>query len=169
MAAVARWPMIQGTPKLWSRSMVARLMVPIAIMLGLVCVLGLIGLGTRSRVQTARDAANVAQVVRIDLVEVRSLSRSLQRDALNLLLERDPRERAVIHRKFASRSDQMRAQLTQLVDNPAARVLPRSRYIRSQAVVLDRLAIVAAAATKKATMPNSPWKSGARRAEFFAS
>ena len=127
--------------------MVARLMVPIAIMLGLVCVLGLIGLGTRSRVQTARDAANVAQVVRIDLVEVRSLSRSLQRDALNLLLERDPRERAVIHRKFASRSDQMRAQLTQLVDNPAARVLPRSRYIRSQAVVLDRLAIVAAAAS----------------------
>ena len=127
--------------------MVARLMVPVAIMLGLVCVLGLIGLGTRGRVQTARNAANVAQVVRIHLVEVRSLSRSLQRDALNLLLERDPRERAIIHRKFATRSDQMRSQLAQLVRNPDAWLTPHSRYIRSQAVVLNRLAIVAAAAS----------------------
>ncbi|KQN27458.1 hypothetical protein ASF00_14285 [Sphingomonas sp. Leaf34] len=139
--------MIHGIPKLWSRSMVARLMVPVAIMLGLVCVLGSIGLGTRSRVQTARDAANAAQVVRIHLVEVRSLSRSLQRDALNLLLERDPRERAIIHRKFSTRSDQMRLQLAQLVGTPAARLTPHSRYIESQAVVLDRLAIVAAAAS----------------------
>ncbi len=127
--------------------MVARLMVPVAIMLGLVFMLGLIGLGTRGRVQAARDAANVAQVVRIHLVEMRSLSRSLQRDALNLLLEHDPRERAIIHRKFATRSDQMHAQLAQLVRNPAAGLTPRSRYIRSQAVVLDRLAIVAAAAS----------------------
>lgn len=147
MAAVARWSMIQGMPKLWSQSMVVRLMVPVAIMLGLVCVLGLIGLGTRGRVQTARDAANAAQIVRIHLVEVRSLSRSLQRDALNLLLERDSRERAVIHHKFSTRSHQMRAQLAQLVHNPEARLTPRSRYIQSQAVVLDRLASVAAAAS----------------------
>lgn len=91
--------------------MVARLMVPIAIMLGLVCLLGLIGYGTRERVQTARDAANAGQIVRISLIEVRSISRSLQRDALNLLLERNPSELAIIHGKFTKRSIQMRTQL----------------------------------------------------------
>ena len=133
---------------MWSRSMVARLMVPVAIMLGLVCILGLVGLGTRSRVQTARDAANAGQIVRIHLIEVRSLSRSLQRDALNLLLERDPRELVIIHGKFASRSQQMRTQLVQLVRNRDTGLTAQSRYIRSQAVVLDRLAIVASAASR---------------------
>ena len=133
---------------MWSRSMVVRLMVPVAIMLGLVCILGLVGLGTRSRVQTARDAANAGQIVRIHLIEVRSLSRSLQRDALNLLLERDPRERVIIHGKFASRSQQMRTQLVQLVRNRDTGLTAQSRYIRSQAVVLDRLAIVAGAASR---------------------
>ncbi|MEG3084606.1 HAMP domain-containing methyl-accepting chemotaxis protein [Sphingomonas sp. PB2P12] len=128
--------------------MVARLMVPVAIMLGLVCLLGLIGLGTRNRVQTARDAANAGQIVRIHLIEARSLSRSLQRDALNLLLERDPRELAIIHGKFSERSVQMRTQLARLVRNPGARLTARSSYIRSQIVVLSRLAIVADAATK---------------------
>lgn len=128
--------------------MVARLMVPVAIMLGLVCVLGLIGLGTRSRVQTARDAADSGQIVRIHLIELRSLSRSLQRDALNLLLERDPRALGVIHGKFSTRSQQMRTQLAQLVRDPSARLSPHSRYIRSQVVVLDRLAIVAGEASR---------------------
>ena len=140
--------MINETLKLWSRSMVARLMVPVAIMLGLVCLLGLIGLGTRGRVQAARDAANAGQVVRIHLIEMRSLSRSLQRDTLNLLLERDPGERAIIHDKFASRSRQMRGQLALLVRNPDAGLTPGSRYIRSQAIVLDRLAMAAGAASR---------------------
>jgi methyl-accepting chemotaxis protein len=116
---------------LWSQSMVARLMVPVALMLGLVCILGLIGLGTRSRVQTARDAANAGQVVRIHLIEVRSLSRSLQRDALNLLLERDRRELTIIHGKFSNRSNQMRAELGFLVRNRSAGLTRQSAYIRS--------------------------------------
>lgn len=128
--------------------MVARLMVPVAIMLGLVCILGLIGLGTRGRVQTARDAANSGQVVRIHLIEIRSLSRSLQRDALNLLLERDPHALSVIHGKFSTRSQQMRTQLAQLVRNKDARLTAHSRYILSQVLVLDRLAIVAGEASR---------------------
>ncbi len=128
--------------------MVARLMVPVAIMLSLVCLLGLIGLGTRDRVQTARDAANAAQIVRIHLIEVRSLSRSLQRDALNLLLERDPRELAIIHRKFSARSNEMRTQLAYLVRNPDAGLHARSPYMRTQIVVLQQLAMVAGAATR---------------------
>ncbi|WP_165899697.1 methyl-accepting chemotaxis protein [Sphingomonas sp. PP-CE-1G-424] len=123
-------------------------MVPVAIMLGLVILLGLIGLGTRNRVQTARDAANAGQIVRIHLIEARSLSRSLQRDALNLLLERDPRELAIIHGKFAKRSLQMRAQLAQLVRNPGTGLNAQSPYIRSQTTVLRELAVVAGAATK---------------------
>jgi methyl-accepting chemotaxis protein len=128
--------------------MMARLMVPVAIMLALVCILGLIGLGTRSRVQTARDAANDGQIVRVHLIEVRSLSRSLQRDALNLLLERDPRELAIIHAKFSQRSLQMRAQLARLVRHRAAGLTRDSGYIRSQMIVLRRLATVADAANR---------------------
>ncbi len=128
--------------------MVARLMVPVAIMLGLVCLLGLIGHCTRERVQTARDAANAGQNVRINLIEVRSISRSLQRDALNLLLERDPRALAIIHGKFAKRSIQMRTQLAQLVRNPIAGLSARSPYIASQTIVLRQLAIMADDATK---------------------
>lgn len=123
-------------------------MVPVAIMLGLVCVLGLIGLGTRGRVQTARDAANAGQIVRIRLIEVRSISRSLQRDALNLLLERDPQELAIIHGKFSTRSNQMRAQLAQLVRTQSVGLDWRNPYIRSQMIVLRRLAIVADAASR---------------------
>ncbi|MBD8700182.1 hypothetical protein IFT54_10160 [Sphingomonas sp. CFBP 13714] len=128
--------------------MVARLMVPVAIMLGLVCLLGLIGHGTRDRVQKARDAANAGQTVRINLIEVRSISRSLQRDALNLLLERDPRALAIIHGKFAKRSIQMRTQLAQLVRNPIAGLSARSPYIASQIIVLRQLAIMADNATR---------------------
>ncbi len=128
--------------------MVARLMVPVAIMLGLVCLLGLIGHGTRDRVQAARDAANAGQTVRINLIEVRSISRSLQRDALNLLLERDPRALAIIHGKFAKRSIQMRTQLAQLVRNPIAGLSARSPYIASQIIVLRQLAIMADNATR---------------------
>ncbi|PTQ60782.1 methyl-accepting chemotaxis protein [Sphingomonas sp. PP-CE-3G-477] len=123
-------------------------MVPIAIMLGLVCLLGLIGYGTRERVQTARDAANAGQIVRISLIEVRSISRSLQRDALNLLLERNPSELAIIHGKFTKRSIQMRTQLNQLVRSPSAGLSARSPYIGSQIIVLRQLAIMADDATK---------------------
>lgn len=123
-------------------------MVPVAIMLGLVCVLGLVGLGTRGRVQTARNAANSGQVVRIHLIEIRSLSRSLQRDALNLLLERDPSELAIIHGKFSTRSNQMQARLGQLVRDPVLGLNRNSPYIRSQTIVLRRLAIVARAASQ---------------------
>ncbi|MBE2992661.1 hypothetical protein IFR23_11600 [Sphingomonas sp. CFBP 13603] len=123
-------------------------MVPIAIMLRLVCLLGLIGYGTRERVQTARDAANAGQIVRISLIEVRSISRSLQRDALNLLLERNPSELAIIQGKFTKRSIQMRMQLNQLVRNPSAGLSARSPYIGSQIIVLRQLAIMADDATK---------------------
>jgi len=136
--------------------MVARLMVPVAIMLGLVCLLGLIGHGTRDRVQTARDAANAGQTFRINLIEVRSISRSLQRDALNLLLERDPRALAIIHGKFAKRSIQMRTQLAQLVRNPIAGLSARSPYLASQIIVLRQLAIMADEATK--SRQDRAWK-----------
>ena len=122
-------------------------MVPVAIMLGLVCVLGLIGSGTRYRVQTARNAANAGQVVQIQLIEIRSLSRSLQRDALNLLLERDPRELSVIHQKFSARSRKMREQLDGMLLSPDAHLTSASPYVRSQARVLDGLTAMAGAAS----------------------
>lgn len=141
--------MVNITQTLWPRSMVARLMVPVALMLCLVCLLGLVSLGTRSRLQAARAAVDRSELVRVDLIEVRSLSRSLQRDALNLLIEKDPHELAIIHGKFANRSREMRALLTLLVGNPAFEGgRYRAVYLRSQAIVLDRLGAVAAAVTR---------------------
>ena len=129
---------------IFSRSMVARMMLPVVLMLGLVCLLGLVSLSARERLLQARDTVERSQRVQIELIEVRSLSRSLQRDALNLLLERDPRELAIIHAKFAGRSGEMRGTLRTLLHNPAfdggAR---RQPFFRNQLIVLDRLAATA--------------------------
>jgi len=132
--------MNMGLRKFWARSMVARLLVPVALMFGLVCLLWLVGLITGSRLDQARSAVDGSQAVRFDLVEVRSLSRSLQRDALNLLFERDSAELPVIQGKFRSRSAEMQALLDKLVDNPhfdGGKV--RATYLGSQAIVLNRL------------------------------
>jgi methyl-accepting chemotaxis protein len=130
----------------WSRSIVTRMMIPVALMLVLVCLLGLIGIGTRSRLHGAYGDLTRSELVRNDLTEVRSLSRSLQRDALNFLIETDAAELQVLHGKFSSRSDDMRTRLAALAGDPGfARAPHARRYMRTQRVVLDRLAAVALA------------------------
>jgi methyl-accepting chemotaxis protein len=120
--------------------MVARLLVPVALMLCLVCLLSLVGLVAGGRLDQARAAVDGSQAVRFDLAEVRSLSRSLQRDALNLLFERDRAELALIQGKFGTRSREMRELLDNLVANPRFEAgNTRGVYLRSQSIVLDRL------------------------------
>jgi methyl-accepting chemotaxis protein len=136
--------MVAETLTIWSRSMVARLMLPIAIMLALVVTLGVVNSGARSFLRQARAQADQAERVRVQLIEIRSVSRSLQRDALNLIVETDRAELAIIHGKFAHRSTRMRALLDGFAGDAAVpRVLQRTRYLEGQIAVLDKLRVVA--------------------------
>ena len=129
--------------------MSARLLVPVAIMFALALVLGLVGSAAKTRLREAERTTTASRLVSTDLIEVRSLSRSLQRDALNLLLETDPTELQVIHGKFAKRSREMRS-LLRSVGRKLGRddLMLRTRYLQSQRVVLDQLATVAATAAQ---------------------
>lgn len=133
---------------LWSRSLTWRLLAPVGLMLLLVGLLTLVGLGTRARLHRAYDAQTLSQTLRTDLTEVRSLSRSLQRDALNLVIEPDPAELATIHAKFQTRTGEMRHFLDLLVRNPSFVGPQRQPYLTSQQLVLDRLADVSARAAR---------------------
>lgn len=104
---------------MWSRSVVARLMLPVAAMFLLVCLLGAVSVASCARLREGYSALEFSQHVRADLMEIRLLSRSLQRDALNLLVEPDPAERRVILDKFRSRSAEFGSRLTDLrADRP---------------------------------------------------
>ena len=128
---------------MWSRSIVLRLMVPVGMMLLLVALLGLVGLFTMVRLRGAYEALNHRQAVRTDLTEARSLSRSLQRDALNLSLETDRAELSVLRGKFRSRSSEMAGMLKKLAaDSTFASGTVRRDYLHTQAIVLDRLGAV---------------------------
>ncbi len=135
----------------WSQSIVTRMMIPVVMMLVLVCLLGLVGMGTRSRLHGAYGDLARSELLRNDLTEVRSLSRSLQRDALNFLVEPDAAELRVLHEKFSSRSNDMRARLIALSANPGFADEPQAgRYMQTQRIVLDRLAAVALAVRQRA-------------------
>ena len=128
----------------WSRSLTWRLMAPVGLMLLLVLLLSAVSLGTRMRRHHAYDALTASQDVRTELTEIRSLSRSLQRDALNLLHETDPSELDVLHAKYRNRTAEMRRHLQRLVTN-ADFVGGRERdlYLTGQQVVISRLREVA--------------------------
>ncbi len=111
--------MMNSVVIMWSRSITVRMMYPVVVMLALVCLLGLIGSITRSRLSAAHGVVEASEAVRLELVEIRSLSRSLQRDVLNLIVEQDRAERAVVHRKLTTRSRDMASQLRRLAGNAA--------------------------------------------------
>lgn len=120
------------------------MMAPVAVMFVLVGLMALIGLGTRARIQRSHDAVQASQRIGTDLTELRSLSRSLQRDALNLLIEPDRVELGVIHAKFVGRHAQMRAMLGRIAVDPLFGAEPRAdRYLRAQRRVLGSLFTVA--------------------------
>lgn len=138
--------MVVDTVTKWSQSIVTRMMIPVVMMLGLVCLIGLVGIATRSRLHTAYGDLTRSEMLRNDLTEVRSLSRSLQRDALNFLVETDAAELHVLHEKFSSRSNEMRSRLAVLAGNSGFIEEPEAPlYKRTQHVVLESLAEVALA------------------------
>ncbi|WP_198353629.1 methyl-accepting chemotaxis protein [Sphingomonas sp. MA1305] len=96
-------------------------------------------------VEAAYRGAIDAQEHMHRVAEVRSISRSLQRDALNLITETDPAERSIIVGKVDDRSQQMRRLLRDLETGRARRLLPVD-YFRRSYDVLNALTDVAEAA-----------------------
>ena len=86
--------------------------------------------------------------------EVRSISRSLQRDALNLITESDPAERDVIVKKFDERTRRMREMLRHLEDTKTVHALPENYFRLSHTVIaaLGEVAAKANASDRKAAL-----------------
>ena len=123
------------------KSVTARLLAPILVSMLLLAILSAVTLKTEARVAEANRAAAQAEGVMLRLAELRSLSRSLQRDALNLVIESDTAERQVIQSKFDTRLGKFATQLDAL-RNDAARFAITPAYFVSQAGVRTELAQV---------------------------
>ena len=123
------------------KSVAARLIAPVLVSMLLLGVLSAVTLRIEARVATANAAATDAETAMFRLAELRSVSRSLQRDALNLATEDDAAERRVILGKFAKRLGTFGDALTALRDDPTGRAATPD-YLVSQAQVRDELAIV---------------------------
>ncbi|APX67267.1 methyl-accepting chemotaxis protein [Sphingomonas sp. gentR] len=120
------------------KSVAARLIAPVLVSMLLLAILSAVTLQTEGRVARANQDAAHAEAVMLRLAELRSLSRSLQRDALNLVIESDPAERKVIQGKFDTRLGKFADQLGTL-QGDAARYAITPAYFTSQARVRHEL------------------------------
>ncbi|MGK6323588.1 methyl-accepting chemotaxis protein [Sphingomonas sp. DT-51] len=127
---------------LLKRSVAARLLTPLLGALALLWLLAGLTSYAANEIHDASSAAAAMQDRVLMLSEIRSLSRSLQRDALNLVTEDDPAERQTIAAKFAARSRQMRDDLASLKRDGAPVALPAA-YLPLSYRVIDALERVA--------------------------
>lgn len=112
---------------------------PIAVMFCLVVLLGITGSSARHRIVAAHHEVEARQKVRVALIDVRSLSRSVQRDALNLILESEPAERTTIRRKVTSRLDEMNTELKALARDATFETRDRTIFVSEQREVMELL------------------------------
>jgi methyl-accepting chemotaxis protein len=120
-----------------ARSLILRLMMPLALTVLLVGTLLALGTSTMMKVAAAQDAVDRETARTLALTDLRSISRSLQRDALNLVIEPDATERDGI----AARFDKRMAEFTRKLDALPASTPPAERremalYDSSQRKVL---------------------------------
>ncbi|BCI72266.1 HAMP domain protein [Sphingomonas sp. S17] len=123
------------------KSVAARLIAPVLISMVLLGILSAVTLRIETRVAGANATATDAETAMFQLAELRSVSRSLQRDALNLSTEDDPDERQVILNKFHKRLKIFGDELTALAEDYTGHVATPD-YLNSQAQVREELAIV---------------------------
>ncbi|MBB3692345.1 methyl-accepting chemotaxis protein [Sphingomonas sp. BK580] len=126
---------------IFKRSVTARLLTPLLGALALLWLLAALTWFAAQQVHDVNAAAAATQDRVVLLSEVRSLSRSLQRDALNLVTELDPTERQTILYKFATRSRTMRADLRTLQRGALGSLPPRFFMLSDR--VVDALRAVA--------------------------
>jgi methyl-accepting chemotaxis protein len=128
-----------------SRSIAARLMMPLAISMAMLCALAGIMVYAQAMVANATGAALEGQAQVNKLGELRSISRALQRDALNLVTETDGKALDGIREKFSSRMDKFKGDLASFSKEVDQSVVPAA-YFESQHNVAKELADVAAKA-----------------------
>ena len=122
-----------------------RVVAPLVGAILLLWLLAAVTLHNDRKLEAANTAALEAQARVFTLGEIRSISRSLQRDALNLITETDPGEYAIIVNKFDDRSRQMREMLRDLEDKTPRNALPKD-YFRRSHIALTAMGEVAAQA-----------------------
>ncbi|MEI5685642.1 MULTISPECIES: methyl-accepting chemotaxis protein [Sphingomonas] len=128
------------------RSFNIRVMASLAGAILLLWLLAAITYNENRQVGATYRSAIDAQEYMHSVAEVRSVSRSLQRDALNLISEEDPLDRSIIVKKFEDRSQWMRKMLRDLESGPAHHLLPED-YFQLSYTVLAALSDVADTAT----------------------
>ncbi|MDB5703273.1 MAG: methyl-accepting chemotaxis sensory transducer [Sphingomonas bacterium] len=128
---------------MFGRSLVARLMLPLALMTALVIGTAWLEHSARYRIATAQDAVETQVTRMLMLTELRSTSRALQRDALNLGTEPDRAALAEIGDRFTRRFGEFNDELAVLAK---ADTRPDPAYYSTQREVLKQLAAVRDAA-----------------------
>ncbi|WP_165926992.1 HAMP domain-containing methyl-accepting chemotaxis protein [Sphingomonas sp. BK235] len=121
--------------------MTARLLTPLVGALLLLWLLAALTWYSARQIHDANATAAATQDRVFLLSEIRSLSRSLQRDALNLVTEQDPHELPTIISKFDTRSRKMRTELRTL-ERTEHNALPPDYFSLSYGVI-DALQAVA--------------------------
>ncbi len=112
-------------------------MAPLVVSLVLLMLLAGVMLHGQRQVGRANDAARDAQDRVIALAEQRSLSRALQRDALNLVTEPEASELSAIRGRFEKRRDALVAQLDAREAELRAAAIPQAYFTRQRALVAD--------------------------------
>jgi len=125
-----------------SRSVTTRLMTPLFLSMLLLVLLALVTIHSEGKVEAANNAAAAAQAEALQFGELRSVSRALQRDALNLVTETDPKELVTIRDKFASRQTAMAKGIEQLASLGDSDLVTPD-FLESQRKVLRELVAVA--------------------------
>jgi len=121
------------------RGITAKLMAPLAISLLLLILLALTVFMGEQRMLAAQSAAlsTLDNVHRLG--ELRSISRSLQRDALNLITEREDQERGKIEAKFSKRLSSFRDGLTSIEQRNQGQSIVSPAFITAQHAVGNAL------------------------------
>ncbi len=123
--------------------LIVRLMMPLGMMVALVVAVLLLGDQANDAVRVAGAAVSAEQERALELSELRSVSRSLQRDALNLVTEPDAKELESLRQRFDKRVGQFSKGLATLRRDPVLETPAQfAEYQRTQRVVLANLLAV---------------------------
>lgn len=149
------------------RSIIVRTLLPLALMVVLVVTVGWLADGARRASRVAQGEIDAQVHVTLLLTDLRSVSRSLQRDALNLIVEPDPAERTAIEGRFDKRARQFSEELNELERSAAGRGL--TDYFRTQRAVLTNLQTVRRSAGASRSRALDVFRTRVRPAERHAS
>jgi methyl-accepting chemotaxis protein len=159
------------TTGIWNRSLLARLITPIGLMLLQAIVVLFMVIQAQSEIARQAAKSDALEESKYLLSEIRSTSRSLQRDALNLMVIYDKAELKGVREKFGKRETQMSNDLTKLEKITVEQgVKGLDEYFSTQRNVLEELTAVAALANSgNIDQAMKRFDSGVRPAERAAS